>query len=712
MSDLFGRSSASVNGPSDVPGLDTQIIKGNTAFKYIVDKIAPWNRTGAVGSVETLRNINPSQINYVSFGDSLTGKIFYDPSTGSFFRGIMDVFRSATNQCDGRTNLITSSGDYWATNGTTHAYDYEAWITGAVNHVGVTGTPGWAKYGLGSAVDAGNEKFLYGIIEKSDLSARSLYFVVHKNTSINGASPSATDTANDVITWGSAHGLAAGQQVFVTSSGGGLTAGTLYYVKLGDETDANTTTEFRLYTDAGLTSIVDLTASITAVFGAGIAVNGVNSILNVDLQAGSELTVPEVIKAGFYYTKLRINSASSGTWTFSFGGYTTGNLAYNISAAALQTAIEGLHADLVGNVGVELSSTTYTILIRCNDVAFNWQGISADITNLNSTAYVDYIEFDSVATGATCSTVYGMVGDARYITPIHARRSIHGLCHYTLGTAGLQMSNMIQWSPAIADFVLNDLKPDICTFHEYVGQAGSDLANRTSNMAAFIALTDSYTATDWIHVGFQPSNPVSDADAIAADAATRPLIEAAGRIFLDVWSICPGYSVVTDMGWENDGIHLDFRYYQLIASIAVRQLGFYDFAGQLMSRKIVSPEVSVKGNLDLFRAVGAAHVARIYADDYGPYIKMMVANRGLSFVNSSGTVFGFIGSNDAVTANFLPVPMRLGSSTGPQLLTHTTSPEGVKTAPPGSFCTDTVNGEGYLKITGTGNTGWKQITHA
>lgn len=40
------------------------------------------------------------------------------------------------------------------------------------------------------------------------------------------------------------------------------------------------------------------------------------------------------------------------------------------------------------------------------------------------------------------------------------------------------------------------------------------------------------------------------------------------------------------------------------------------------------------------------------------------------------------------------------------------SPEGIFSAGPGSQCIDTGNGELYIKKTGTGNTGWKLVTHA
>lgn len=52
--------------------------------------------------------------------------------------------------------------------------------------------------------------------------------------------------------------------------------------------------------------------------------------------------------------------------------------------------------------------------------------------------------------------------------------------------------------------------------------------------------------------------------------------------------------------------------------------------------------------------------------------------------------------------------------TGPFIAEGAGTPEGVVAAPAGSLYTDTTAGAGaaYLKVTGTGNTGWKAITHA
>lgn len=59
--------------------------------------------------------------------------------------------------------------------------------------------------------------------------------------------------------------------------------------------------------------------------------------------------------------KITINNATGGTWRASFKGATTGDLAYNISGANLQTALRGLSTIDDDGVTVSLSGTTYTI---------------------------------------------------------------------------------------------------------------------------------------------------------------------------------------------------------------------------------------------------------------------------------------------------------------------------------------------------------------
>jgi hypothetical protein len=50
--------------------------------------------------------------------------------------------------------------------------------------------------------------------------------------------------------------------------------------------------------------------------------------------------------------------------------------------------------------------------------------------------------------------------------------------------------------------------------------------------------------------------------------------------------------------------------------------------------------------------------------------------------------------------------------TGAVIYSYSGTPEGHVTAAVGSYCADTNGGNGYIKTTATGNTGWKLITRA
>lgn len=63
---------------------------------------------------------------------------------------------------------------------------------------------------------------------------------------------------------------------------------------------------------------------------------------------------------------------------------------------------------------------------------------------------------------------------------------------------------------------------------------------------------------------------------------------------------------------------------------------------------------------------------------------------------------------DAYSVSGADSGVKIGSA---QLFYHTTNPEGVITASPGSFCVVNAGGTGtfWIKVTGTSNTGWSQV---
>ena len=78
----------------------------------------------------------------------------------------------------------------------------------------------------------------------------------------NSAVPSSTDTTTDTVTFANPHGWDTGTEVTVSATGGGLTAGTTYYINAPTTTTLTFHPELHDARDGG--AKIDLTASITA----------------------------------------------------------------------------------------------------------------------------------------------------------------------------------------------------------------------------------------------------------------------------------------------------------------------------------------------------------------------------------------------------------------------------------------------------------------
>jgi len=109
--------------------------------------------------------------------------------------------------------------------------------------------------GTGATVSVAFRRCHFGNMTDANL-ASGLY--------VPSCAPSATDQVNNVLTMPGVHGFANADMVKFSATAGGITAGTIYYVKVGDEADASPTFKLRLFAEAALTNIIDLTADITA----------------------------------------------------------------------------------------------------------------------------------------------------------------------------------------------------------------------------------------------------------------------------------------------------------------------------------------------------------------------------------------------------------------------------------------------------------------
>ena len=100
--------------------------------------------------------------------------------------------------------------------------------------------------------------------------------------------------------------------------------------------------------------------------------------------------------------QLDLTGASSGTFTITKGAATTSALAHNITASALQTALEGLATIGVGNVIVSKTNAVYTISF------INGLGDQAVTITANTSSIVGSIPspaLTSLQTGTTLTTI-------------------------------------------------------------------------------------------------------------------------------------------------------------------------------------------------------------------------------------------------------------------------------------------------------------------
>ena len=151
----------------------------------------------------------------------------------------------------------------------------------------------------------------------------------------------------------------------VSGSAGSYTitfsGGTVADKNVGDITADNSQLT-GVFNDASLTdpasfsvSLTNQSAALVAITQDGTASVSVATLADGGVGLGVNTTTTGSGSANEVQTVLV--RASAGTFTLTFGGQTTGSLAWNISAAALQTALGGLSSIGSGNVAVNQSPT-------------------------------------------------------------------------------------------------------------------------------------------------------------------------------------------------------------------------------------------------------------------------------------------------------------------------------------------------------------------
>src|SRR5262249_31428910 len=125
-------------------------------------------------------------------------------------------------------------------------------------------------------------------------------------------------------------------------------------------------------------------------------------------------TLPQAGKAAVNEVQTITITATGGTFTITFNGATTGTLNWNDTAAAVQTALEGLSSIGTGNVSVSLNSKVYTVTFQNGLGGQNVNQMTTDSSALTGgTATVNTTTQGDPASSGIRAAQYAMVNARR-----------------------------------------------------------------------------------------------------------------------------------------------------------------------------------------------------------------------------------------------------------------------------------------------------------
>jgi len=168
--------------------------------------------------------------------------------------------------------------------------------------------------------------------------------------------------------------------------------------------DLNVRDGYSQGTQTPLTSAIEpVGETVIALTGMGIAVPDPATTVGVSVKFGSDVTEYTVTARTLGSGTDEVQSVEmdddvgGGTFTLSFGGQETGNLAYNASAAVVEAALEALSTVGLGNVSVAGSTPIWTVTFEGNLASTNVALIVGDGSLLTGGSATDVNVAETVA---------------------------------------------------------------------------------------------------------------------------------------------------------------------------------------------------------------------------------------------------------------------------------------------------------------------------
>lgn len=213
---------------------------------------------------------------------------------------------------------------------------------------------------------------------------------------------------------------------------------------------------------------------------------------------------------------------ASGTFALEFDGFQTAALAYNVSAAAMQTALNGLANIGAGGVGVTLADGVYTITFSGANLAKRAQNMITVVDNEVLDSGEDAVEL--VVAEATAGVTATCLGAAKGALLID---TTNGALYQNTGTAAAPTWSKIATGLTVTDAAINILVAGIAAGYKIArGQkttvtAADTVVTGLTSVVAVVATLES-----------DPVLTCAYATAAIGDQAGAP---AAGSIYIKTW---------------------------------------------------------------------------------------------------------------------------------------------------------------------------------
>ncbi|MBL0226084.1 MAG: hypothetical protein IPQ16_11090 [Geobacteraceae bacterium] len=182
------------------------------------------------------------------------------------------------------------------------------------------------------------------------------------------------------------------------------------------------------------------------------------------------------------------------------------------------------------------------------------------------------------AVGQAKVTITSTSGTCKIVEAHVINETISGLNWYKVATGGLALNDAMSTSTARANLqtYLADIDLDMLTFEMKETSTYGDTSTYDGRLKQLFDLIDAGAATaDKIMIGSTPvGNGQNDADQVLQNSTLKANSLLRGYIYWDGYSPVVSYENLVALGWQGDGVHVDWNCSMFLANLMFSDLGF------------------------------------------------------------------------------------------------------------------------------------------